>query len=102
MVFRKLKTRTLELAQSTIYVNSSIFAKGHTEIIPPRCITIGMEEILKSKEIICCLEYIFQPAVLRKMVALNPTPLFPATFIKEHSNSYIIATSDIIKDYTIE
>ena len=99
--FRKLKTRTLELAQSTVYVNSSIFARGHTEIIPPRCITIGMDEILKSKEIVCCLEYIFQPAVVRKMVSLKPTPSFPATFIKEHSNSYMIVTRDVLKDYTL-
>ena len=99
--FRKLKTRTLELAQSTVYVNSSIFARGHTEIIPPRCITIGMDEILKSKEIVCCLEYIFQPAVVRKMVSLKPTPSFPATFIKEHSNSYMIVTRDVLRDYTL-
>jgi glucosamine-6-phosphate deaminase len=99
--FRKLKTRTLELAQSTVYVNGSMFAKGHTEIIPPRCITIGMYEILKSHEIVCCLEYIFQSAVARKMAFMEPTPGFPATFIKEHSNSYIIATKDVLEDYSL-
>jgi glucosamine-6-phosphate deaminase len=99
--FRKLKTRTLELAQSTVYVNGSLFAKGHTEIIPPRCITIGMYEILKSHEIVCCLEYIFQSAVARKMAVMEPTPGFPATFIKEHSNSYIIATKDVLEDYSL-
>jgi glucosamine-6-phosphate deaminase len=99
--FRKLKTRTLGLAQSTVYVNSSLFAKGHTELIPPRCITIGMDEILRSKEIVCCLEYIFQSAVVRKMIAMKPTPAFPATFIKEHKNSYMIATRGILQDYTL-
>lgn len=99
--FRRLKTRTLELAQSTVYVNSSTFARGHTEIIPPRCITIGMDEILRSREIVCCLEYIFQAAVARKMVVLKPTPSFPATFIKEHHNSYMIVTRDVLMDYTL-
>jgi glucosamine-6-phosphate deaminase len=100
-VFRRLKTRTLELAQSTVYVNGSLFARGHTEIIPPRCITIGMDEILKSHEIVCCLEYIFQSAVVRKMAVLGPTPGFPATFVKEHSNSYIIATKDVLEDHSL-
>lgn len=96
--FKKLKTRVLSLSRDTVIMNSLKYG-GHIELIPRRCITIGMAEILASKELRFYMEHDWQSAVLRKAIFLDPTPAFPATFIKEHKNSSLTVSRNVLMKY---
>ena len=96
--FKKLKTRILNISRDTIVMNSIEYG-GHTEFIPKRCITIGMAEIFMSKELRFYLEHNWQSAVIRKAIFEEPTPSFPATFLKEHKNSSITLSENVLRRY---
>ena len=96
--FRELKTRVLDVCKETIVINSIKYG-GHTEFIPTRCITIGMAEIFMAKELRIYLEHNWQSAVLRKTIFEKPTPSFPATFLKEHKNSSITVSENVLRNY---
>jgi len=55
--------------------------------------------ILMSKELRFYLEHNWQSAVLRKIIFKKPTTCFPATFIKEHKNSSITFSKNVLMDY---
>ncbi|PKP60297.1 glucosamine-6-phosphate isomerase [Candidatus Atribacteria bacterium HGW-Atribacteria-1] len=94
--FRKLKTRMLSVSGDTIIMNSLKYG-GHTELIPRRCITIGMAEIFMARELKFYLEYDWQSAVLRKAIFERLTPSFPATFPREHKNSTITVSENVLR-----
>jgi len=96
--FRRLKTRVLDVSRDTIVVNSLKYG-GHTEFIPKRCITIGMAEMFMAKELKFYLEHDWQSAVLRKAIFLDTTPSFPVTFLKEHKNSNITVSRNVLGAY---
>lgn len=96
--FRKLKTRILDVSKETVVINSIKYG-GHTEFIPRRCITIGIAEIFMAKELRFYLEHDWQSAVLRKIIFMDPTPSFPASFLKEHKNSSITVSENVLKNF---
>ncbi len=96
--FKGLKTRVLDISPETILINSIKYG-GHTEFIPKRCITLGMAEIFMSKEIRFYLEHNWQSAVLRRAIFEKPTPSFPATYLKEHKNSSITLSKNVLRRY---
>lgn len=93
--YKSLKTRVLDLSKETL-VTSSMKYGGHLEIIPKKCITIGMYEVFMSKKIRIYLEHDWQSAALEKIVFKKPTPSFPATFIKEHEDSSVIFSKNVL------
>lgn len=46
--FKNLGTRVLDIARETVVINAVYGAGGDLEAIPPKCVTIGMKEILTS------------------------------------------------------
>ena len=96
--FKSLKTRIVDISRDTILMNSLKYG-GNTGLIPKKCITIGMAEIFMSKELRFYLEHNWQSAVLRKAIFEKPTPSFPATFLKEHENSSITVSKNVLKNY---
>jgi len=96
--FMRLKTRVLAVSRDTIVINSIKYG-GHTEFIPKRCITIGMAEIFMARELRFYLEHNWQSAVLRRLISIEPAPSFPVSFIKEHENSSITLSKNVLKQY---
>jgi len=96
--FIKLETRVLDVSRDTILINSIKYG-GNIELMPKRCITIGMAEIFMSKELRFYMQHDWQSAVLRKAILMNPTPTFPVTFLKEHKNSSITVAENVLKRY---
>jgi glucosamine-6-phosphate deaminase len=94
----KLKTRVLDVSEDTLTMNCLSYG-GYKEFMPRRCVTVGMEEIFKSKELKFYLEHDWQSSVLRKIIFEKPTPSFPATFLKEHENSSITISRNVIRRY---
>jgi glucosamine-6-phosphate deaminase len=82
--FRNLRTRVLNVSRETRVVNSIFGTKGDIGAVPPKCVTIGMKEILASRRLHFYLEWPWQSAVLRKTVLGPLTPSFPASFLRTH------------------
>jgi len=80
-------------------VVNSLKHGGDLELIPQKCITIGMLEIFKSKELRFYLEHDWQYAVLIRTIFDKKNSSFPATFIREHKNSSITISKNVLKKY---
>ncbi len=93
--FMGLKTRVLDLSRDTI-VTSSFKCGGNIGLIPGKCITLGMMEIFKSKELKFYLEHGWQYTILVRSIFENSSPDCPATFIKEHKNSSITVSKNVL------
>ena len=91
--FKNLGARVLDITKETVVVNAIYGAGGDLEAIPPRCVTIGMKEILASRELHFYLEWPWQSAVVRKAVHGPLTPAFPASFLQIHPNCTITIAS---------
>jgi hypothetical protein len=50
-----------------------------------------------SKELRFYFEYDWQSVVLRRAIFEKPTPSFPVTFIKEHENSSITLSENVLR-----
>jgi len=96
--YKKLKTRILDVAKDTIIINSIKYG-GHTELVPRRCITVGMSEILLSKELRFYLEHNWQSAVLRKILYYKQDSGFPATLLRMHKNCSLVISSNVLNRY---
>lgn len=93
--FRNLKTRIVDLSEDTILMNSLQYG-GCRDIIPKKCITIGMKEIFKANELRFYLEHKWQFSVIKKIIFTQPTPAFPATYLKEHRRSSITLSKNVV------
>ena len=87
--FKNLGTRVLDVARETVVINAVYGAGGDLNAVPPKCITIGMKEILASRELHFYLEWPWQAAVVRKTVHGPVTPKFPASFLQTHPDCNI-------------
>jgi len=97
--FMGFKTRILDVAIETI-VMSSLKCGGNMDLIPKRCITLGMVEIFKSYELRFYLEHGWQYMILLRSIFENSSPDCPATFIKEHKKSSITVSKNVLSiDY---
>ncbi len=96
--YKNLKTRVLDIAMETRIMNSLKYG-GAISAVPRRCITIGMQEILNSKEIRLYLEHNWQSLILRKAIFEDSNVECPVTFLKEHRNSSITISRNVLKKY---
>ena len=92
--FEDLPTRVLRVSGETRVVNS-VFAGGDLESVPPKCVTIGMREILGSRAIHMYLDWPWQSAVVRKTIHGSITPRFPASYLQTHPNVAITITEAV-------
>lgn len=78
--FKSLKTRILNLSKETIIMNSLKYG-GCIDLVPKRCVTIGIREILMANELRFYLEHTWQSMVFRKIILDDPSVSFPVTII---------------------
>lgn len=53
-------------------------------------ITLGIKHILETKTVILQINALRKAEVVKRLVTENVTPLFPASVIKSHNNSYLL------------
>lgn len=97
--FLNLRTRVLEVSRDTILMTSLKY-NGYIDIIPTKCITIGMKEIMASKKINIYLEHKHQSAALSKIVFGKSTTTFPITLVNKNSNTELFITKDVLEGVT--
>ena len=91
--FRNSTTRVLSLTRETRLINSVTVARGNVDAIPRKAITIGMREILESREVHIYMNRHWQSAIVRKFIHGPITPRCPASFLQTHPHCTVTMAS---------
>lgn len=92
--FAALPTRVLSLSRETRTINANTVG-GSLEVIPRRCATVGMREILDAREIRLYCNRPWQSAVIRRILFGPITPDSPASCIRRHSRAFLTITRQV-------
>lgn len=90
------ETHIVELAQSTREANARFFASS--EEVPQQAITMGIQTIMKSKEIILLVSGESKAATLERLLYGEIAEDFPASILQKHNNVKIIADESALKN----
>jgi glucosamine-6-phosphate deaminase len=86
--FAALSTRVLSLARETRTINS-VTVGGGIELVPRRCVTVGMQEILGARRLRFYCNRPWQSAVVRRVLHGPITPACPASLLRLHADAMI-------------
>lgn len=86
--FAALPTRVLSLSRETRTINS-VTVGGGIEIVPHRCVTVGVKEILASRKLRFYCNRPWQSAVVRRVLHGPVTPACPASLLRLHPNALL-------------
>ena len=83
--FAARPTRVLDLARETRTINA-VTVGGEIGVVPRRCVTIGMKEILASRKLRFYCNRPWQSAVVRRALHGPVTPACPASYLRTHGD----------------
>lgn len=92
--FAALPTRVLSLSRETRTINANTVG-GSIEVVPRRCVTVGMREILASRQLRLYCNRPWQSAVIRRVLGGPVTAACPASFIRRHPRASITITEQV-------
>ncbi|MBI5802053.1 MAG: glucosamine-6-phosphate isomerase [Verrucomicrobia bacterium] len=92
--FAALPTRVLSLSRETRTINS-VTVGGGIEVVPTRCVTVGMKEILASRKLRFYCNRPWQSAVVRRVLHGPITPACPASLVRLHSDA-VLTVADYV------
>ena len=92
--FAGLPTRVLSLSRETRTINS-VTVGGGIEVVPRRCVTVGMKEILASRKLRFYCNRPWQSAVVRRILHGPITPACPASLLRRHPDA-ILTVADYV------
>jgi glucosamine-6-phosphate deaminase len=84
--FAALPTRTLDLARETRTINA-VTVGGDIAAIPPRCVTVGMREILGARQLRFYCNRPWQAGVVRRLLHGPVTSACPASLMRTHADA---------------
>lgn len=93
--FRTLGTRVVALSRETITINSNTALAGAFDRVPRRAVSVGMRQILGSRQIVVCLNRPWQRAVVRRLLYGPVSAAFPASLLRDHPNVRLILTREV-------
>ncbi|MCX7027483.1 MAG: glucosamine-6-phosphate isomerase [Spirochaetes bacterium] len=93
--FASRPTRVLFLSRETRTINSVTAASVYIDLIPPRCITVGMKEILSARRIRLYMNREWQKGIVRKLLHGGIDPLVPASLLALHRDAKLTITSTV-------
>jgi glucosamine-6-phosphate deaminase len=93
--FAKLPTRIVRLSRETVLINSVTAARGNVDRIPRWATTVGMREILESRQIRLYMNRDWQCAVIRKLLHGPVTAAVPASLVQRHRDAHLTFTDDV-------
>jgi glucosamine-6-phosphate deaminase len=100
--FKQLPTRTIRIAATTKVINAVFGTGGNLQAVPNFAVTVGMKEILNSRKLIFYLDWFWQKQVLRNVLFGPVTPMFPASFLREHPDVTIVVTESVAEEPGVE
>ena len=93
--FRSLGTRVVSLSRETITINSNTALGGAYDRVPAQAVSIGMRQILASRQVVVCLNRPWQRAVVRRLLYGPVSSAFPASMLRDHPNARLILTREV-------
>lgn len=94
--FLELPTRVLTIDPMTRAINAVGDLNGAIELMPHRCVTIGMKEIKQAQRLRLGVFRDWHRAVLRRTSCGNPTSEFPVTLLQDHSDFQLFASDFVL------
>jgi glucosamine-6-phosphate deaminase len=94
-MFARLPTRIVRLSRETVLINSVTAARGNVDRIPRCATTVGMREILQSRQIRLYMNRDWQCAVARKLLHGPVTAAVPASLIQQHPDACLTFTRQV-------
>lgn len=91
--FAAQTTRVLDISRETRTINSVGDLGGAIDLMPKRCVTLGMKEILESRKVRLGVFRDWHRAVVRQTAYGEKGAHFPATLLQGHPDAMIIANS---------
>ena len=99
--FGELPTRVLELSRETRTINS-VTVGGEISIVPQRAVTVGMKEILASKQLRFYCNRPWQSSVVRRVLHGPITSACPASLLRLHANAILTVTDQVAQPPQIQ
>lgn len=94
--FADLPTRALSLSRETRTINS-VTVGGEISVIPTRCVTIGMREILAARAIHIYCNRPWQRGIVRRILHGPVTPAVPSSLLQRHADVHF-TIADYVAD----
>jgi glucosamine-6-phosphate deaminase len=95
--FARLPTRIVRLSRETVLINSVTAARGNVDRIPRWATTVGMREILESRQIRLYMNRDWQSAMVRKLLHGPVTAAVPASLIQRHPDALLTLTDEVAR-----
>lgn len=92
--FAALPTRTLSLSRETRTINANTVG-GSLDVIPRRCVTVGMREILGSNRLRFYCNRPWQSGVVRRVLHGPVAAACPASFLQRHGDARLTITEQV-------
>jgi len=93
--FARLPTRVVRLSRETIITNSHTALSGAYEEIPHQAVTVGMSQILASRQIRIYLNRPWQSAVARRLMFGEVSSRFPASLVRSHPQAQLVMLKEL-------
>jgi glucosamine-6-phosphate deaminase len=93
--FARLPTRIVRLSRETVLINSVTAARGNVDRIPRWATTVGMREILESRQIRLYMNRDWQSAIIRKLLHGPVTAAVPASLVQLHRDTHLTFTDEV-------
>ena len=90
--FRSCRTRKLTISPMSMAQMAIGGTNGNLSMIPPRAVTLGMYELLRSKRFQCTFMRSWHAGLWRRAFLGPVTSAFPGSLLQEHSNVDILMT----------
>jgi glucosamine-6-phosphate deaminase len=95
--FARLPTRIVRLSRETVLINSVTAARGNVDRIPRFATTVGMREILESRQIHLYMNRDWQSAIVRKVLHGPVTATVPASLVQRHPDAQLTFTDEVAR-----
>jgi glucosamine-6-phosphate deaminase len=92
--FAALPTRVLSLSRETRTINANTVG-GSLDVIPHRCITVGMREILGARTLRFYCNRPWQSGVIRRVLFGPVDASCPASFLRQHPDAALTITEQV-------
>lgn len=92
--FAALPTRILSLSRETRTINANTVG-GSLDVVPRRCVTVGMQEVFAARELRLYCNRPWQSAVIRRVLFGPISPDCPASFLRRHPRASLSITEQV-------
>ena len=94
--------RVVKLAATTKSTNAIFGTGGDLKMVPDYAVTVGMKEILASREIHIFLDWLWQRRILRDAIHGPITRFCPASYIQTLKNVTITMADYVAQRHSVE